>query len=160
MHKWTTATFFALATFSGAASAHTISPYILPDNFDIQTPSVSFQSAVTVEKFFVPNSNFKTSYVLTTPDGKTQNFNAAAELKRFNVAEIDTPIEGTYKIQTVNAIGNPARYALIDGRWLRVRPTLPSRPEGKNTINGQPRPTPPNQPPRFITADQIPNGTK
>jgi len=44
------------------ASAHTASPYILPDVFDTSSAnSVSFQSSITLEKFFVPSFNLADS---------------------------------------------------------------------------------------------------
>ena len=115
-----------LSALPAVGSAHTISPFILPEVFDTSaSQNISFQSSLTLEKFFVPSINFKTSYLLTDPKGQQIKINPAAELKRFNVAEFDLPSEGTYRIRTDNALGNSSKYALIDGRWLRIRPVRP-----------------------------------
>lgn len=143
--------------------AHTISPFILPESFDVTTPSVSFQSAITIEKFFVAGNNFKTSYVVTQPDGQSQVLSPAATLKRFSVAEFDLPKEGTYRVMTQDALGNSPKYALIDGRWLRVRPAFlgqPKAPEGDKKPEQANANRPAGQegnkmPPRMIQEDQV-----
>ena len=87
--------------------AHTMSPFLLPEVFDTKAAqSISFQSAITIEKFFVAGNNFKTSYVITEPNGQKKIINAAASLKHFNVAEFDLPQDGTYRIRTQDAVGN------------------------------------------------------
>jgi hypothetical protein len=153
-----------LSALPVVGSAHTISPFILPEVFDTSSSqNVSFQSALTLEKFFVPSINFKTTYLLTDPKGQYTKINPAAELKRFNVAEFDLPTEGTYRIRTDNALGNSSKYALIDGRWLRVRPVRQqmantqqmSKPEQQKT-DAEKKSTAPQQPPRAISADQVP----
>ncbi|ENW92631.1 DUF4198 domain-containing protein [Acinetobacter dispersus] len=160
-HLLTVALFSALPTFS---FAHTASPFILPEVFDSKADNVSFQSGITVEKFFVPSRNFKTDYQVTTPEGKTEIIKAAAELKKFNIAEVNLTTDGTYRLRTQNATGNPTKYALIDGRWLRVRPQRPANanpmpPQGNNAEQKAPQ-APANQPPRFIAEDQIPANAK
>ncbi|MCH7336981.1 DUF4198 domain-containing protein [Acinetobacter sp. NIPH 2699] len=144
--------------------AHTASPFILPEVFDSKSDNVSFQSGITIEKFFVPSRNFKTSYQITAPNGHTQQVNAAAELKAFNIAEFSLDGEGTYRIRTQNATGNPSKYALVDGRWLRVRAPRPANanpmPQQANTEQKAPAQAPSNQPPRFITEDKIPAKAK
>lgn len=145
--------------------AHSMSPFLLPEVFDTKAAqSISFQSAITVEKFFVAGNNFKTSYVITEPDGQQKKINAAAALKRFNIAEFDLPKEGTYRIRTQDAVGNPGKYAWVDGRWLRVRPVragmqnpVPAKPAETVTTQKAPAPT---QPPRMIAADQVPTNAK
>ncbi len=145
--------------------AHTMSPFLLPEVFDSKAAqSISFQSAITVEKFFVPGNNFKTSYVITEPDGQQKPVTAVATLKRFNMAEFDLPKEGTYRIRTQDAVGNAGKYALIDGRWLRVRPVrtgmqnpAPAKPAETATAQKAAAPT---QPPRMIAADQVPANAK
>jgi hypothetical protein len=151
-----------LSSLPVLSHAHTVSPFILPDAFDISSSNVSFQSALTVEKFFVPSNNFKTSYVITQPGGQQLALDAAASLKRFNVAEFSPADEGTYRIQTKDAVGNSGKYALIDGRWLRVRPMRApmaqqaKAPEAPKAEAAQ-TPAPANaQPPRMIAADQVP----
>ncbi|NNH77804.1 DUF4198 domain-containing protein [Acinetobacter sp. ANC 5380] len=144
--------------------AHTMSPFLLPEVFDTKAAqSISFQSAITVEKFFVAGNNFKTTYVVTEPDGQQKPINAAASLKRFNVAEFDLPQEGTYRIRTQDALGNSGKYALVDGRWLRVRPVRApmQAPVAKpvETASTQKEPVN-NQPPRVIAADQVPANAK
>lgn len=160
-HLLTVALFSALPTFS---FAHTASPFLLPEVFDSKADNVSFQSGITVEKFFVPSRNFKTDYQVTTPEGKTETIKAAAELKKFNIAEVNLTTDGTYRLRTQNATGNPTKYALIDGRWLRVRPQRPANanpmpPQGNNAEQKAPQ-APANQPPRFIAEDQIPANAK
>ncbi|NNP67487.1 DUF4198 domain-containing protein [Acinetobacter sp. Ac_5812] len=160
-HLLTIALFSALPTLS---FAHTASPFLLPEVFDSKADSVSFQSGITVEKFFVPSRNFKTDYQVTTPEGKTETIKAAAELKKFNIAEVNLTTDGTYRLRTQNATGNPTKYALIDGRWLRVRPQRPANanpmpPQGNNAEQKAPQ-APANQPPRFIAEDQIPATAK
>ena len=62
-----------LSSLPVLSHAHTVSPFILPDAFDISSSNVSFQSALTVEKFFVPSNNFKTSYIITQPGGQQRS---------------------------------------------------------------------------------------
>lgn len=149
-----------LTTLPVISHAHTMSPYLIPEVFDTKTNNVSFQSGITVEKFYVPTANFKTDYVVTSPDGKSASVKAAANLKRFNIGEFDLPSEGTYRIRTEGAQGNATKFALVDGRWLRVRPARPMNaaapaaqaPKAPATAAA----TAPTQPPRIIAADQVP----
>ena len=151
-----------LSSLPVLAQAHTMSPYVLPEVFDTKSNNVTFQSGITVEKFYAPSNNFKTSYLITAPDGKATAVNAAASLKRFNVAEFDLPADGTYRIRTEGAEGNPGKYALVDGRWLRVRPARPAAAQGQQAPAPQqkapeaPKAAAPAQPPRMIAADQVP----
>ena len=46
-----------LSSLPVLAQAHTASPYVLPEVFDTKSNNVSFQSGVTVEKFFVKKAN-------------------------------------------------------------------------------------------------------
>ena len=150
--------------------AHTASPFVLPEVFDSKSDHVSFQSGITVEKFFVASRNFKTTYQITAPDGKTETVKPAAELKKFNVGEFNLANEGTYRIRTQDAVGVPGKYALIDGRWLRVRAPRPANAgpmggergnaEQKKPENAQAQQPAANQPPRFIAEDQIPADAK
>lgn len=144
--------------------AHTLSPFLLPEVFDTKAAqSISFQSAITIEKFFVAGNNFKTSYVITEPNGQQKPINAAASLKHFNVAEFDLLQDGTYRIRTQDAVGNSGKYALMDGRWLRVRPVRTgmqapvAKPAETATMKKAPVST---QPPRAIAADQVPANAK
>ena len=144
--------------------AHTMSPFLLPEVFDTKAAqSISFQSAITIEKFFVAGNNFKTSYVITEPNGQKKPINAAASLKHFNVAEFDLPQDGTYRIGTQDAVGNSGKYALVDGRWLRVRPVRAgmqaSVAKSSETATMQNAPVN-TQPPRAIAADQVPANAK
>ena len=146
-----------LACLPVLSHAHTMSPYLIPEVFDTKQSNVSFSSGITVEKFYVPSNNFKTSYVVTDPEGKDTAIQAAAVLKRFNVAEFNLDKEGTYRIRTQDAIGNPGKYALVDGRWLRVRPARPANAAAPAAAMTRPAATPtPAQPPRMIAADQVP----
>lgn len=151
-----------LTTLPVISHAHTMSPYLIPEVFDTKTNNVSFQSGITIEKFFVPSINFKTSYVVTAPDGKTTPVTAAATLKRFNIAEFDLNGEGTYRIRTQDANGMSTKFALVDGRWLRVRNARPANAvmPAENAAKAPttaPAPTnAPAQPPRMIAADQVP----
>ena len=144
--------------------AHTLSPFLLPEVFDTKAAqSISFQSAITIEKFFVAGNNFKTSYVITEPNGQQKPINAAASLKHFNVAEFDLPQDGTYRIRTQDAVGNSGKYALVDGRWLRVRPVRAGMqaPVAKPAETAAMKKAPVNtQPPRAIAADQVPANAK
>ena len=144
--------------------AHTMSPFLLPEVFDTKAAqSISFQSAITIEKFFVAGNNFKTSYVITEPNGQQKPINAAASLKHFNVAEFDLLQDGTYRIRTQDAVGNSGKYALMDGRWLRVRPvrTGMQAPVAKAAETATMQKTPVStQPPRAIAADQVPANAK
>lgn len=155
-----------------AASAHSMSPFILPEVFDTTANNITFQSAVTIEKFFVPSMNFKSDYLITAPNGQQQKVQAAANLKRFNIAEFDLSDEGTYRIRTDNAVANSMKYALIDGNWLVIRMPRPQQAkpdttkaeaERKPTADekvGAKMATKPMQPPRMIMADQVPANAK
>ena len=153
-----------LSTLPTLCFAHTASPFLLPDAFDSKADSISLQSGITVEKFFSPSRNFKTNYQVTSPDGKSENFKAAAELKKFNIAEVDLTIDGTYRLRTQEATGTPTQYALIDGRWLRVRAPRPANanpmPPKANPEQKAPEQAATNQPPRFVTEDKIPADAK
>lgn len=156
-----------LSALPVVSSAHTISPFILPEVFDTNaSQNISFQSALTLEKFFVPSFNFKTTYVITDPKGQDIKINPAAELKRFNIAEFDLPTDGTYRIRTENALGNSSKYALVDGRWLRVRPARPQNANAQAPKAEQPKAEVEKkvavlaQPPRVISADQVPANTQ
>ena len=151
-----------LTTLPVISHAHTMSPYLIPEVFDTKTNNVSFQSGITVEKFYVPTANFKTDYVVTAPDGKNTPVKAAANLKRFNIGEFDLAGEGTYRIRTEGAQGANTKFALVDGRWLRVRPARPMNaaapaPQAAKAPTAAPAPAnAPTQPPRMIAADQVP----
>ena len=161
-----------LSALPVVSSAHTMSPFVLPEVFDTNaSQSISFQSAFTLEKFFVPSINFKTTYTITDPKGQQSKINPAAELKRFNIAEFDLTDEGTYRIRTDNAVGNTGKYALIDGRWLRVRAVRPQntnmqapKPEQPKTVQNkaeaEKKANVPAQPPRMITADKVPENAQ
>ena len=158
-----------LSSLPVVASAHTISPFVLPEIFDTKaSQNVSFQSALTIEKFFVPSINFKTTYTITEPDGQVKSINPAASLKRFNIAEFDLPKEGTYRIRTSDdAIGNTAKYALVDGQWLRVRPVRAAAPkadekpaEQKAPVTENKKPATPTMKPSVVAADQVPTNAK
>ena len=138
------------------SSAHTMSPFVLPEVFDTKSNNVSFQSGITVEKFYAPTLNFKTNYVITLPNGSTKAVSPAASLKRFNIAEFDLPEEGTYRIRTEGAEGNAGQYALVDGRWLRVRAARPMTAAQQNAPVANAATPAPAQPPRMITANQVP----
>ena len=97
-----------LAALPTLGFAHTASPFLLPEVFDSKSDNVSFQSGITVEKFFVASRNFKTTYQVTAPDGKTETINPAAELKKFNIAEFNLSTEGTYRIRTQDAAAMPS----------------------------------------------------
>lgn len=154
------------------AQAHTVSPFIMPDSFVIKDAQTGIQSGITVEKFYVPSRNFKTSYQVTLPNGQQRMVEPAAALKKVSVAEFDTPVEGTYRIRTVNATGNESKYVKVDGRWLRVRPNRPANMSiARQPGQGEPRrenreATPASQainpaasqPPRMITEDKVPAG--
>lgn len=145
--------------------AHTVSPYVLPEVFDTTSSNVSFQSAMTVEKFFIPTSNFKTSYLITEPNGVSQQIQPAASLKRFSIAETELKEPGTYRIRTQDAMANPTKYALVDGRWLRVRSAamnnnMPARaPMPATAADTAPKPATP-MIPRFINEADLAKGAQ
>jgi hypothetical protein len=158
-----------LGLLPAIASAHTASPFLLPDQFDLKTDNVTVQSAITVEKFFVPNRNYASQFTLTTPDGKTSSIKPAADLKRFSLLDIDTPQDGTYRIssQQSTAQRSESRYALIDGHWLRIRTPRPDRASTDQktdqkpvTAEKQQKAAETKQPPRFIAEDQVPKNTQ
>lgn len=115
---------FSYATLTAVYAA---SPFLLPEQFDIdaRTTSISIESGLTGDSFYVPNRNFKTDFNVTIPDGTSKNVPANAELKKFSILETDVSQSGTYTIQTSNTALIPTRYALMDGQWLRVMPTRP-----------------------------------
>jgi hypothetical protein len=160
MNLWLKIAF--MAALPALSHAHTMSPYLLPEVFDTNSNNVSFQSGITIEKFFVPSVNFKTSYVLTDPTGQDISVQAAANLKRFNIGEISLATEGTYHLRTQDAIGSSAKYALVDGRWLRIRPARPNMnnaPKPEIANKEAPKPAA-NQIPRVIAADQVPENAQ
>ncbi len=110
-----------------APGAYAASPFLLPDQFDIdaRTNSIAIQSGIAGDKFFVSSRNFKTDYQIQSPDGATSALTATATLTKFNVVETDVSKSGTYRIQTSNTALLPTRYAQIDGQWLRVMPPRP-----------------------------------
>ncbi len=153
------------AAFSIHSMAHTASPYILPEVFDSKAANLSLQSAISVEKFYVASRNFKTDYVLTRPDASQQPFQAAASLSRMNVAEVELPMEGTYRIRTANSVGNNTEYALLDGRWLRIRaPRINNMPPKTDAVKAEAKPVKPEgvkaEPPRFVTPEQVPSNAR
>ncbi|AXI01530.1 DUF4198 domain-containing protein [Aquirhabdus parva] len=114
----------ALISMTNSAFA---APFLLPEQFDVdaRTTSITVQSGLTGDSFFVPNRNFKTEFSITTPDGQSKIVPANVELKKFSLIETDVSQSGTYLIQTVNTLVIPTRYVLSDGQWLRVVPTRP-----------------------------------
>lgn len=115
--------------WSGVAVAHSASPFLLPEMFDIDSDSITLQSAITVEKFFVPSRAFDSSFLVTMPDGSQTELPAAFKFQRFSMLELPTSQKGTYSIRTSNTATSNNDYALIDGRWLRIRPARINKPE-------------------------------
>ena len=107
-------------------SAHSASPFILPEVFDVNNNSLMLYSGITADKFYVPTRNFTTDYVVTNPDATQTQVTAAARLSRMTVAEVALPMDGTYRIRTENTSSNKTDYALVDGQWLRIRAPRPA----------------------------------
>lgn len=127
---------------SSAASAHNASPFLLPDHFDLDSDSVTLQSAITVEKFFIPSRAFDSRFDIVAPDGQRSTLPAAVKFQRFSMVEIATPQQGTYQVTATSSTASSSTgngvnassgndYALIDGRWLRIRPAKKAPDAGK-----------------------------
>jgi len=98
------------------------SPFLLPEQFDIdpRTTRIAIQSGIAGDNFFVSNRNFKTDYLIQSPDGTSQILPTTAALTKFSLVETEINQSGTYRIQTSNTAPSPTRYALVDGQWLRI----------------------------------------
>ncbi len=153
------------------ASAHTVSAYLMPEAFDLKNPTVTVQSALTVEKFYQPSRNHKAVYHLNHPDGSRREVVPVAELSRYSVLELDAPLDGTYRLQAVGREPQVSEFAQMDGQWLRIRPAQamaqgaanPPRPNqtapqgSARNADVKPAGSPP-PPRRFVSADAVPSG--
>lgn len=158
--RWTTLGLtLGLLGSSPGALAHTLSAYLMPEAFDLKNPTVTVQSALTVEKFYEPSRSFAAHYQWVGPDGQTSTPVPVAELKRYSILELDVPQPGTYRLQASSREPQLTQCAQVDGQWLRIRPsraqeTTPPRSEPATRA---PAASPAqSQPRRFITADQVP----
>lgn len=155
---------FLLGICPQLSHAHSAAPYLLPEQFDSKNNSVSLQSAITVEKFYSPSRNYQTRFLATTPDGIEQEIKPIATLERFTLLDLATGQNGTYRVKTADQPSSVTDYALVDGRWLRVRT---ERPATTPTAATPPATTTPAasteagatatpRPRRFIYADELP----
>ncbi len=142
-------------------------PFLLPEQFDIdvRTTSISIQSGLTGDSFFVPNRNFKTEFNVTTPDGQSKILPVSAELKKFSLIEADVSQSGTYVIQTTNTALIPTRYVQVDGQWLRVVPARPmagmkEMPKKESADKADAVKTAPVKAPTSIAEDKLPADAK
>lgn len=152
---------FLLGICPQLSHAHSAAPYLLPEQFDSKNNSVSLQSAITVEKFYSPSRNYQTSFFSTTPDGTQQELKPIATLERFSLLDLATTQNGTYRVKTADQHSSVVDYALVEGRWLRVRTERPATP-----ATPPPAPTPAAtseagaaatpRPRRFVYADELP----
>lgn len=161
--RYATAVFSLLMGLAIAPLAHTASPFLLPDQFDIDSDTITLQSGITNDKFFVPSRHFATDFLITNPKHQASTAVAAANFKRFSMVEIAIPDTGTYRIQTQNSATTTTDYALIDGRWLRIRPAkkTPDSPKmtaAKPDDSKAPAKTEPAkvEPPRSIVLADVP----
>jgi hypothetical protein len=132
------AALLALGILLHAPAVTAASPFLLPDQFDIdaRTNTIAIQSGIAGDNFFVSNRNFKTDYLIQSPDGSSLSVPATAVLSKFNVLETDVSKPGTYRIQTSNTALLPTRFALIEGQWLRVMQPRPNGDKPKDDKGG------------------------
>ncbi len=104
-----------------AASAHT--PYLLPNAFDAERDHVTLEGSLTEDAYFSPDIALKTTaYVETLPNGRTQIVAPAAMLKDLALVEAPLDATGTYRFSTGQFVARTNKMALIDGKWVMVRP--------------------------------------
>jgi hypothetical protein len=105
-----------------AAQAHT--PYLLPNMFDAERDHITLQGALTEDDYFSPDIALKTTnYVETTPSGDHKGLAPAIVLKDVAVLEAALPDPGTYRFSTGQFVARRQEMALVNGRWLLVRPS-------------------------------------
>lgn len=143
------------------AMAHTLSAYLMPETFDLKNPTVTVQSALTVEKFYEPSRVFKASYQLTDPSGQSTTPVTRAEFKRYSVLELELPAEGTYRLRAVGTEPQTSEYAQVDGQWLRIRAARPDAATPPQTARSERAPAAaeapkPAGPRRMLAAEDVP----
>lgn len=105
-----------------AAQAHT--PYLLPNVFDAERDHITLQGALTEDDYFNPDIALKTTnYVETTPSGDHKGLAPAIVLKDVAVLEAALPDAGTYRFSTGQFVARRQEMALVNGRWMLVRPS-------------------------------------
>ncbi len=154
----------AMLTIGSAVLGQTAlaaSPFLLPEQFDIdpRTTRIAIQSGIAGDNFFVSNRNFKTDYLIQSPDGVGQIFPATAQLTKFNLVETEINQSGTYRIQTSNTAPLPTRYALVDGQWLRIMTPRPNADKPSDKAGGD-KDRHDQAKPASMGADKVPNGMK
>ncbi|MHB8283186.1 MAG: DUF4198 domain-containing protein [Caulobacteraceae bacterium] len=118
-----------------AALAHT--PYLLPNAFDAERDHVTLEGSLTEDAYFSPDIALKTtSYVETLPDGRSQAIAPAAMLKDLALVEAPLDASGTYRFSTGQFIARANKMALIDGKWVMVRPAGESERHGPDHASG------------------------
>ncbi|WP_137175132.1 DUF4198 domain-containing protein [Massilia sp. HP4] len=95
----------AASLVGGAAQAHT--PFLLPNNFDVQPKGSIGVDAGFTEKFFVSDVAFgDTPFSIVTPQGERIAFGDIHQFKQRTVAEQKLPDEkGTYRLSTGPRLG-------------------------------------------------------
>lgn len=151
---------FLLGICPQLSHAHSASPYLLPEQFDIKNNTTSLQSAITIEKFYSPNRNYATRFFSTSPDGSQQEIKPVATLERFTLLDLITTQDGTYRIKTADEHSSVIDYAKVDDRWLRVRTERPATPTPAATMTEEKTAATPPRPRRFVYADELPSNAQ
>lgn len=113
----------AVLAIAAAPSVWAHTPYLLPNAFDAERDHVTLQGSLTEDDYFSPDIALKTTaYIETLPDGQTRTLAPAIVLK--DLALVEAPLEaaGTYRFSTGQFVARSNKMALIDGRWVMVRP--------------------------------------
>jgi hypothetical protein len=148
------------------AWAHT--PYLLPNAFDAERDHVTLQGSLTEDDYFSPDIALKaTSYVETLPDGQIQTIAPAVVLKDLALVEAPLDASGTYRFSTGQFIARSNKMALIDGKWVMVRPAgMPQRHDpdhasGADSGRGGEKHEPPHgDGPHAIAEAEVPVGAR
>lgn len=106
---------------AGAAQAHT--PFLLPNNFDVQAKGSIGVDAGFTEKFFVSDVAFgETAFSIVTPQGERIPFGDIHQFRQRTVAEQKLPDEkGTYRLSTGPRLGAVFRTWVRDGKTESAR---------------------------------------
>lgn len=112
----------AMAVAGAAVAAHM--PYLKPTTFTPRRDSVTLESAMSADMFFLPDFPIRGEgdYWATGPSGETVKASNATVHKEFAVAEVALPTPGTYRLSTGERQGRATKFARIGGEWQMVRP--------------------------------------
>lgn len=96
-----------LAAWLVASAAHAHTPFLLPNNFDVQPKGSIGVEAGFTERFFVSDVAFgSTAFSIVTPQGERIPFGDIHQFKQRTVAEQKLPDEkGTYRLSTGPRLG-------------------------------------------------------